>query len=77
MGWGIFNVVEGIVSHHLLGLHHVNETVPQAQWLLWDLAFLVWGAAMIVGGAYLVRRGQRETVAATRAGRGDYARRPL
>src|SRR4051812_23433783 len=28
MGFGIFNVVEGIVDHHLLGIHHVNETVP-------------------------------------------------
>jgi uncharacterized membrane protein len=44
----------------LLGLHHVNETVPQSEWLMWDLAFLVWGAAMLLGGAYLARRGGRE-----------------
>jgi uncharacterized membrane protein len=61
LGWGIFNVVEGIVNHHVLGLHHVNETVPQSQWMMWDLGFLVWGAAMILAGAYLVRRGGRET----------------
>jgi uncharacterized membrane protein len=61
LGWGIFNVVEGLVNHHLLGIHHVNETVPQSQWVMWDLAFLIWGAAMIVYAAYLVRRGQRET----------------
>jgi uncharacterized membrane protein len=24
VGWGTFNVVEGIVDHHLLGLHHVK-----------------------------------------------------
>ena len=24
-GWGAFNVVEGIVDHHLLSLHHVKE----------------------------------------------------
>jgi uncharacterized membrane protein len=59
IGWGIFNVVEGVVNHHLLGLHHVNETVPASQWLAWDLAFLIWGAAMIIGGASLVRRGRR------------------
>ena len=61
LGWGIFNTVEGVVNHHLLGLHHVNETVPPSQWMMWDLAFLAWGAAMIVLGAYLVRRGGRET----------------
>jgi uncharacterized membrane protein len=62
IGWGIFNVVEGLVNHHLLGLHHVNETVPQSQWMIWDLAFLLWGAAMIIGGSYLVRRGGRANI---------------
>jgi uncharacterized membrane protein len=50
MGFGIFNVVEGLVDHHLLGIHHVNETVPRGQWIYWDLGFLLWGAAMLVGG---------------------------
>ncbi len=31
MGFGIFNVVEGIVNHHILQVHHVNETVPVDQ----------------------------------------------
>lgn len=39
IGFGIFNLVEGFVDHHLLGIHHVNETVPQSQWFYWDLAF--------------------------------------
>src|SRR5690606_10253654 len=46
MGFGLFNLVEGTVNHHLLGLHHVNETVPASQWIYWDIGFLVWGAAM-------------------------------
>jgi uncharacterized membrane protein len=33
MGFGIFNFVEGIIDHQLLGIHYVNETVPQ-QWIL-------------------------------------------
>jgi uncharacterized membrane protein len=57
LGWGLFNVVEGIVDHLLLGIHHVNETAPREQWLWWDLAFLLWGAAMIVGGWWLWRDG--------------------
>lgn len=28
MGFGMFNLVEGIVDHHILQIHHVNETVP-------------------------------------------------
>ena len=58
MGFGLFNLVEGIVDHHWLGLHHVNETVPRDQWIVWDLGFLAWGAAMLIGGFLLMRRGQ-------------------
>jgi uncharacterized membrane protein len=58
LGFGFFNVVEGIVDHHLLGLHHVNETAPREHWVYWDVAFLAWGAAMIAAGYWLLRRGQ-------------------
>ena len=60
-GFGIFNVVEGIVDHQILGIHHVNERVPPEQWIYWDLGFLIWGALMWVGGWYLLQAGKRET----------------
>jgi uncharacterized membrane protein len=63
IGFGTFNVVEGIINHHLLGIHHVNETVPPSQWIYWDIGFLLWGAAMLVGGWALLRAGKRETAA--------------
>ena len=53
-GWGLFNVVEGVVDHHILQVHHVRGGPNQ---LAYDLAFLSWGAAMLVGGWVLVRRG--------------------
>jgi uncharacterized membrane protein len=56
MGFGIFNLVEGVVDHQILGLHHVNETVPRDQWIWWDLGFLLWGAAMLAGGWAMARR---------------------
>jgi uncharacterized membrane protein len=62
MGFGIFNLVEGVIDHHLLGLHHVNETVPQEQWIYWDLGFLLWGAIMLVAGWTLKRADQRVKV---------------
>jgi uncharacterized membrane protein len=55
-GFGAFNVVEGLVNHQLLGLHHVNETVPPEYWIWWDIGFLVWGAAMLVAGITFSRR---------------------
>jgi uncharacterized membrane protein len=60
MGWGIFNVVEGIIDHHLLQIHHVR---PGENQLLWDLGFLIWGLAMLAGGWYLSRVEDKEAVA--------------
>lgn len=64
LGWGIFNLVEGAVDHELLGVHHVNELVPQNQRVYWDIAFLAWGLAMFVAGWMIMRAGERETRAA-------------
>jgi uncharacterized membrane protein len=52
IGWGLFNLVEGIVDHHLLGIHHVRSGPDQ---LVWDLAFLAFGA-LLVGGGWLLAR---------------------
>lgn len=54
VGWGLFNVVEGIVNHHILAIHHVIEGEDE---LLFDVFFLAAGATMIVFGARLVRVG--------------------
>jgi uncharacterized membrane protein len=61
IGFGAFNVVEGIIDHHLLGVHHVNERIDRAYWLYWDLAFILWGASMLATGWWLLRQGQRDT----------------
>jgi len=61
LGFGIFNCVEGLIDHELLGIHHVNELVPVAQWVYWDIAFLVWGTLMLIGGWMLSRSGRAET----------------
>ena len=61
LGWGLFNVVEGIIDHQLLGLHHVVEAA--ANTLPADLAFLAFGAALIAGGWALIRAGAGDTAA--------------
>ena len=30
LGWGLFNVVEGIIDHLLLGIHHVMRPLPES-----------------------------------------------
>ncbi len=54
-GWGVFNVVDGLIDHHLLGLHHVRDDLGGP--LSWDIGFLVLGVALIAGGWALHRRG--------------------
>jgi uncharacterized membrane protein len=59
LGFGGFNLVEGLVDHHLLGIHHVNETVAPGLWIYWDLGFLLWGAAMFAAGWWCTARAER------------------
>ncbi len=54
-GWGGFNLIEGLVDHHLLGVHHVR---PGSNELLFDLGFLGWGAIMLAAGTTLLLRGR-------------------
>jgi uncharacterized membrane protein len=61
IGFGAFNVVEGLIDHHLLGVHHVNELVDPANRIYWDVGFIMWGAVMLIGGFYLLRLGQHES----------------
>ena len=56
-GWGLFNLVEGLVDHHILGLHHVRDDLGGP--LSWDLGFLVFGALLVACGAALHRYGAR------------------
>jgi uncharacterized membrane protein len=58
VGWGLFNVAEGIVDHHLLTLHHVREG-PGVNETAWDLGFLAFGAVLIVGGRLLARTAEQ------------------
>jgi uncharacterized membrane protein len=60
IGFGLFNVVEGVINHHFLGLHHVNETVPEYQWIFWDIGFVAWGAAMLGLGLLIYGQGKEE-----------------
>jgi uncharacterized membrane protein len=58
LGWGLFNLVEGVVDHHLLGLHHVRDLpmhVPAYDWIFLGVG----GVAFIVIGWLLSRTEDR------------------
>jgi len=52
-GWGLFNVVEGLLDHYILNLHHVRPGPNQA---IYDIAFLICGAMLAIGGLAWYRR---------------------
>ena len=61
VGWGIFNVVEGVVDHHLLQVHHVRDDLGGP--LSWDVGFLLASVLLIAAGWLLHRRGVRTPLA--------------
>lgn len=53
-GWGVFNLVEGIVDHHVLQLHHVRDVpvhVPELDWVF----LFVGGVGFVVIGTVMSR----------------------
>jgi uncharacterized membrane protein len=56
-GWGAFNLIEGLVDHQILGVHHVRDDIGAP--LGWDLAFLASGVILIALG-WLVAQRSRE-----------------
>ncbi|AIV33273.1 DUF2243 domain-containing protein [Streptomyces globisporus] len=53
VGWGLFNLVEGILDHHILGIHHVYAGDQQ---IWWDLGFLLLGVLLVVAGWMIQNR---------------------
>lgn len=54
-GWGLFNLVEGIIDHHVLDIHHVMEYATNK--LPYDLAFLASGVILLLVGWMFIRSG--------------------
>jgi uncharacterized membrane protein len=57
-GWGLFDLVEGLVAHQLLGLHHVRDDLGGP--LSWDLGFLAVGAVLALLGWRMHVAGRRQ-----------------
>jgi uncharacterized membrane protein len=62
-GWGLFNVVEGIVDHHILRIHNVRDDVAEP--LPWNLGFLGVSVALLAFGWWLYRTSVNDTAQST------------
>ena len=56
MGWGVFNLVEGILNHYILGIHHVVQSMGLS---FWDHVFLGSGVLFIGIGWTIIRGDSR------------------
>jgi uncharacterized membrane protein len=54
LGWGIFNIIEGIIDHQVLKLHNVREISDNPE--AWNLGFLGLSVLLIAGGYLLTKQ---------------------
>lgn len=57
IGAGSFNVIEGLIDHQILGIHHVRAGANQ---LTYDITFLVVGAVIAIIGWLLLQTTEKE-----------------
>jgi uncharacterized membrane protein len=55
LGWGIFNMVEGIIDHQVLKLHNVRELSNDPEF--WNFGFLGFSVVLLLVGFFLTKRG--------------------
>jgi uncharacterized membrane protein len=58
LGWGLFNIVEGLIDHHWLKLHNVREITPNPA--LWNWGFIGLSVLMLLVGYALVNQQQKD-----------------
>jgi uncharacterized membrane protein len=64
LGFGLFNLLEGVVDHHVLHLHHVREDLGVS---VWDYGFLASGVVLMLAGWGLISTAKEDAPAAAGA----------
>jgi uncharacterized membrane protein len=57
LGFGLFNLFEGIIDHQILGIHHVRSGVHE---FAWDMGFLVVNTVMVAIGGLVLQTERRK-----------------
>ncbi|QEK51318.1 DUF2243 domain-containing protein [Pedobacter aquae] len=52
MGWGLFNLIEGLFNHHVFKFHTVKDFDLNPQ--IWNISFLAFSILIIVLGYFLI-----------------------
>jgi uncharacterized membrane protein len=59
-GWGVFNLVEGIIDHQILGVHYVRQ-VPN--YTVYNLTFLAVGGVLFILIGWMLMKTERRVTA--------------
>ena len=57
LGWGVFNIIEGVIDHHILKLHNVKEISMNTD--AWNYGFLGFSVVLLITGWLLLNKPQR------------------
>ncbi len=60
LGWGLFNLLEGIADHQILKLHNVREVTSDKQ--AWNLGFLALSVVLIIAGLLISKQKKQDDI---------------
>lgn len=60
LGWGLFNLLEGIADHQVLKLHNVREVTPDKEF--WNLGFLAISVILVILGLLISRQKKQQDI---------------
>jgi len=60
LGWGLFNLVEGVIDHQILAVHYVRQ-VPN--YTVYNLTFLAVGGVLFILAGWMLMKAGRRTAA--------------
>jgi uncharacterized membrane protein len=55
LGWGLFNLIEGVIDHQILKLHNVREVTTNVDF--WNYGFLAFAIILIILGIASIKKG--------------------
>jgi uncharacterized membrane protein len=53
-GWALFNIIEGVIDHHILKLHNVREFTTVID--VWNFGFLAISTVMLIIGLIVINK---------------------
>ncbi|HVF81947.1 MAG TPA: DUF2243 domain-containing protein [Flavisolibacter sp.] len=61
VGWGLFNLIEGIIDHQILKLHNVKEVSLNPE--IWNYIFLGFSVSVLIAGYVLIEKADADKAA--------------